>query len=318
MVDEQRGGEAPARVRSSPRDERDGGDEARDRDDSQQVRPRPVRADERRVRHPELRPARVQRRARRRRSRSPPAAPSHGTRRGPAYASARAAPTRCSSPCALAGCGSMAAAELPAPAGAPARRALAERPAGRSSARRRRAPASPSRPARPARRRGRSARTCREPIAVAMLDRGKRDRGAVRPRAGARDLRRDARSSGSGGPAPGSGRRRWRPMAWSCFTSPTSRATRCWSSTCAPLRADPPRASDRRTVCDRLRPGALGPVDRARRARNQLVNYAAGNRPVIARDVPSIRTRATVVRRRRRRDRRRASARIRSCGVRSR
>jgi hypothetical protein len=77
---------------------------------------------------------------------------------------------------ALAGCGSMAAAELPAPAGPPASPPLAERPAGRVEP----VASEPEVSGEPTLDRagdrllvsGRSARTCREPIASARVGRG--------------------------------------------------------------------------------------------------------------------------------------------------
>jgi hypothetical protein len=80
--------------------------------------------------------------------------------------------------CALAGCGSMSVAELPPPAGKPASPPLGERPAGRVES----VLVQPAVAARPeidrARDRlsfgGRSVRTGREPIDVAVLDRGKK------------------------------------------------------------------------------------------------------------------------------------------------
>jgi hypothetical protein len=75
----------------------------------------------------------------------------------------------------LAGCGSTPAAELPAPAGPPVSVALAERPAGRVFASTRE-PSTTTGLDRSGDRLlvgGRSTRTCREPIASAMVERGK-------------------------------------------------------------------------------------------------------------------------------------------------
>jgi hypothetical protein len=80
---------------------------------------------------------------------------------------------------ALAGCGSSPAAELPAPAGPPVSPALTERPAGEvqppaAEVRFTSVPAIDRARDRLTVAGGRSTRTCREPIAVGTLDRGKR------------------------------------------------------------------------------------------------------------------------------------------------
>ena len=169
--------------------------------------------------------------------------------------------------CALAGCGSMRAAELPAPAGPPASPPLSEAPAGKVAtvvAQAELTHGAGGRPrARPAQLGGRSVATGREPIAVAMLDRGDEGRRAVRARADARDLRRAARSKRSGKTGAGIGPTGLATDGVELLYVTDVDGRRAARLPPAPaLRADPPRPSDRRTVRDRLRPGALGPVDR--------------------------------------------------------
>jgi hypothetical protein len=112
---------------------------------------------------------------------------------------------------ALAGCGSAAAAELPAPAGPPRSPALTEPPAGRVD----RGPALAVAAApfevdrerdRLVKRSGESAPTCREPVAAEMLDRGARvavlcGRERVLDVHDARTLERLGRASAGIGPA---------------------------------------------------------------------------------------------------------------------
>ena len=276
---------------------------------SQHVRPRPVRADERRMRHAEQA------------SRSRPA--QSPTRDGRDRASTRASDDRrrvaaCHarrvrrlaplSPLALAGCGSRRRAPSCPRRPAPPRLAAARRATRR--ARRAGAPICRRSP-----RRGRSSST-------AQRDRLDRSTAAARPRPAASRSppRCSSAASGSRCCAAASGcsssttrRRSSGSGAAGAGIGPTALATDgvellyvtdvAWRGAArlppAPVRADPPRPSRRRTVRDRLRPRALGPVDRARRLEpaRQLLGRQPARDP---RDVPVDPRRARGLRRRRR------------------
>ena len=191
----------------------------------------------------------------------------------------------------LAGCGSAPAAELPAPAGPPVSPALTERPAGawtvpggsgcprpRSSpSRRSTEPATGCSPAGAARARAASRSTSRWSTAASRSPSCAAASGC------------STSTTRSTLEAPRPGRRRDRADRprdqWRRASLRHGRAWQCAARLPpAPVRVHPSRPSRRRTVCDRLRPRALGAVDRPAAAANRLVNYSAGDRPVIRDD----------------------------------
>jgi hypothetical protein len=192
---------------------------------------------------------------------------------------------------ALAGCGSAAAAELPAPAGPPRSPALSEAPAGRvepGGADPRRGEfsvdAARDRLTSPS---GASAPTCREPVAAEMLDRGARvavlcGRERVLDIHDARTLERLGRASAGIGPA----RLATDGVEILYVTDVLGDALLVYHLRPFELiRRVHLGGGPYAIAYDRERWGLWITLNGA----NRLVHYSAGNRPVIRESLPSIR-----------------------------